>query len=88
MDPFFLLREVAEISNLQKMSENKDTELGMKQQLNFANYNNMVMANYDKIKDSKVAVPSSDGFDMQSIEERMKRLKFAKQDNSKDPNWF
>ena len=46
-------------------------------------YNNLVNKNFDSTKNST-------GFDMNSIEEKMKQFKFAKVENSgaKDANWF
>ena len=57
----------------------------MKQQENLANYNTFVQSNYDKLQ---LQNPTVGGFDMQSIEEKMKALKFAKKDSAKDANWF
>lgn len=94
-DPFFLLREVAEMSNLKNLSKN-DAELTNAQQMSKANYNNLVQSNYEKLNPSEVAKPASSGYDPMSIEEKIKRLRFAKKDNNsmsnaggaKDANWF
>ena len=65
VDPFFLLREVAEMSNLKNLSK-KEEDLSFKELEAKNNYNNMVMRNYQPPLD---------------IEERMKKLKFAKKEN-------
>ena len=49
----------------------------MQQEENRENYNAMVNQNYTELK-----------IDPLSIEEKMKKLKFAKRDQSKDTNWF
>lgn len=85
VDPFFLLREVAEMSNLKSMAESKGGELSFKQQESLANYNTFVQSNYDKLQ---LQQPSTGGFDIQSIEDKMKNLKFAKKEGPKDSNWF
>ena len=97
-DPFFLLREVAEMSNLKNLSKN-DGELTNAQQMSKANYNNLVQANYEKLNPpSEVKTSAASGYDPLSIEEKIKRLRFAKKDNNsmsnamaggaKDANWF
>ena len=45
VDPFFLLREVAEMSNLQNLTK-KEEDLSSKELEARANYNNLVMKNY------------------------------------------
>ena len=97
-DPFFLLREVAEMSNLKNLSKN-DGELTNAQQMSKANYNNLVQANYEKLnptsEGASINKTATSGYDPLSIEEKIKRLRFAKKDSSipsatggKDANWF
>lgn len=77
-DPFFLLREAAELSKI-----NAENGLSMKQEENRANYNNLI--------ESFVKPEMQIFLDPYSIEERMKKLKFASKtapDAKKDPNWF
>ena len=72
-DPFFLLKEVAEMSKL-----NDELHMTDKQRMAREQYNAIASQNY-----------LEGGFDKSAIEEKIKKLKFAKQDSSsKDPNWF
>lgn len=76
VDPFFLLKEVVEMS---KYDAEHSTD---QQKANRVNYNALANQNYDqKVK--------TDGFDPLSIEEKIKKLKFAKVgEGTKDSNWY
>ena len=90
-DPFLLLKEVAEMSNLKKQND----ELTMKQEENLHGYNALVMKNFDdkQKKDTfrpnaTVGVPA--GYDAASLAEKMSKFKFAKNSlgSGKDTNWY
>ena len=85
IDPFFLLKEAAEMSDIRNLGSKDESQMTMKQLESRNNYNNMVMSNYDK---DKTATETK--FDPLNLEERMKNLKFAKRENlpAKDSNWF
>jgi len=86
------------MSNLKNLSKN-DGELTNAQQMSKANYNNLVQANYEKLNPTSEGVSvnktATSGYDPLSIEEKIKRLRFAKKDSNipnatgaKDANWF
>lgn len=88
------------MSNLKNLTKN-DGELSNAQAMSKANYNNLVQANYEKLNPSEMTTTNktaSSGYDPLSIEEKIKRLRFAKKENnlpttmgsagSKDANWF
>jgi hypothetical protein len=68
-----LLKEVAEMSKLNNLAKKED-EMSTNELEAKSNYNNLVMKNYQPPLD---------------IEERMKKLKFAKKENvPSQANWF
>ena len=77
-----MLREAAELSKI-----NAETGLTIKQEENRANYNNLI-ENFVR-PEMKLTT-----FDPNSIEEKIKNLKFANKNGGdgssikKDPNWF
>lgn len=77
IDPFYLLREVAEMSNLRHQDQTHltDQELS-RQQESLAGYNSLVMKNFDDaVKSNSGSLP---GYDPQSLAEKMSKFKFAK----------
>ena len=88
IDPFFLLKEAAEMSDIKNLGSVDDGSMTMKQLEARNNYNNMVMQNYDK--ENKTQADIDTKFDPLNLEERMKQFKFAKRENlpAKDGNWF
>lgn len=79
IDPFFLLKEVVEMSRLDDYDNLTD-----EQKYNREQYNALVNQTYEEEKPKLMAK----GYDPLSIQEKMKNFKFAKADNSKDTNWF
>ena len=83
VDPFFLLKEVSEMSKLYSQAHQTSDE----QKYNRAQYNAFADSTYEK---EKQANTSFQGFDPNSIEEKMKKFRFAKTNDTapKDSNWF
>ena len=79
IDPFFLLKEVVEMSRLDDPDNLTD-----EQKYNREQYNALVNQTFEEEKPKLIA----NGYDPMSIQEKMKNLRFAKMDNSKDSNWF
>ena len=88
IDPFFLLKEAAEMSDIRQLGAADEGQMTMKQLEARNNYNSMVMSNYDN--ENKSVTKQDTKFDPLNLEERMKQLKFAKRENvpAKDGNWF
>ena len=83
VDPFFLIKECAELSNLRSLQQ-PGAQNTMDQELALANYSNMCQTIADR---HPIA---TGGYDPKSIEEKMKKLKFASKGKSegKDMDWF
>ena len=73
------------MSDIRNLGVKDEAQMTNKQLEARNNYNNMVMSNYDKEK-----TPIESKSDPLNLEERMKKLKFAKKENlpAKDSNWF
>lgn len=78
VDPFFLLKEVIE------MSKYDSNNMTAEQMISRQNYNALVNKTYEAEKTTLI----QKGFDPDSIKEKMKSLKFAKGDLNKDAGWF
>ena len=83
VDPFFLIKECAELSNLRSLHQ-PGAKNTMEQELALANYGNLCQTIADR---HPIA---TGGYDPKSIKEKMKKLKFASKDKTegKDMNWF
>jgi hypothetical protein len=84
-DPFLLLKEVNEMSKIYKELSSNDEEMAR------ANYDAFTKQTYEKVK-TENGGKLANGFDPASLEEKMKKFKFAKPseavDMNKDSNWF
>ena len=75
VDPFFLIKECAELSNLRSLQQ-PGAQNTMEQELALANYSNMCQTIADR---HPIA---TGGYDPKSIEEKMKKLKFASKEKN------